>query len=197
MTPWLWLAFAAVIAAVAVAVIVLRRTGARRLPDALRPGRRLPSFAAVTEDGIEVNSDELRGAPAVILFVRGNWCPFCSRQVASLTESYRRINELGARLILVTPKPLETTRRVAEFFDFDFEFWLDESLAAGRKLGLVQEGGVPGTYRSEYGDDTLWPAAVVTDADGIVRDAVVSKVIADRPSPHRFVRTLERIRGNA
>ncbi|MDX1482131.1 MAG: redoxin domain-containing protein, partial [Woeseiaceae bacterium] len=128
------------------------------------------------------------------LFVRGNWCPFCSRQVASLTESYRRINELGARLILVTPKPLETTRRVAEFFDFDFEFWLDESLAAGRQLGLVQEGGVPASHRSEYGDDTLWPAAVVTDAEGIIRDAVVSKVIADRPSPHRFVRTLERMR---
>ena len=193
MSPWLWLLTVAAGLVIAF-VVAARRMGARRLPKVLRPGQPLPPFSAVTEDGIAVRSDDLRGTPAVILFVRGNWCPFCSRQVASLTESYRRINELGARLILVTPKPLETTRRVAEFFDFDFEFWLDESLAAGRQLGLVQEGGVPASHRSEYGDDTLWPAAVVTDAEGIIRDAVVSKVIADRPSPHRFVRTLERMR---
>lgn len=194
MTPWLWLALVVAVLAVAIGtIILLRRMGARRLPDTLRPGRPLPSFSAITEDGTEVRSDELRGAPAVVLFVRGNWCPFCSRQVASLTQSYRRINELGARLVLVTPKPLETTRRVAEFFDFEFEFWLDENLAAAHELGLVLKGGVPESHRPEYGRDTLWPAALVTDAGGIIRDATISKMIADRPSPARFVRALERM----
>ena len=31
------------------------------------------------------------GALAVILFVRGNWCPFCNAQVKELTQYYREI----------------------------------------------------------------------------------------------------------
>lgn len=188
------IAAALAIFALAALLLMRKRMGGRPLPESIRPGRTLPGFTARDERGNEVSSDGLRGAPAVILFVRGNWCPFCSRQVANLTRHYRRINELGARLILITPEPLETTRRVAEFFDFDFEFWLDHGLAAGSALGLVQTNGVPEGYRAEYGDDTLWPAALVVDAEGIIRYATVSKLIADRPNPEKFVRALEALR---
>lgn len=170
---------------------LLRKLGARRVPALLKVGQPLPAFRAKDENGNELVSESLRGQATVILFVRGNWCPFCSRQVANLTKSYKSINDLGARLILITPKPLETTRRVAEFFDFDFEFWLDEDLAIARQLGLVQKSGVPGEHRSEYGEDTVWPASLVTDADGVIRYSQLSKMIADRPNPERFVQVLE------
>ena len=170
-----------------------RKIGGRPLPAELQPGRTLPDFAAVDEHGNVLNSETLRGNAAVILFVRGNWCPFCSRQVANLTKHYKEINELGARLILVTPKPLETTRRVATFFEFDFEFWLDDVLAIAGKLGLLQSGGVPASQRQEYGEDTMWPAAVVVDGNGTIRYASVSKFIADRPDPKKFVQALAKI----
>ena len=170
---------------------VLKKLGARPLPPALQTGRTLPQFAAVSESGETLSSADLRGKPAVILFVRGNWCPFCSKQVADLTQYYRELHELGARLILITPQPLETTRRVAEFFEFDFEYWLDPELAIGTAVGLVQTGGVPGEHRDEYGEDTLWPAAIVTDSDGVIRYASISKLIADRPNPQKFVATLK------
>ncbi len=180
----------ALIMATALVITLRRKIGARPLPAALKPGMPLPEFSAVDEQGNALRSGDLKGRAAVILFVRGNWCPFCSRQVADLTKHYREINELGARLILVTPKPLETTRRVAEFFEFDFEFWLDESLEIGRRLGLVQVKGVPGSYHAEYGEDTLWPMSLVVDADGIIRYATISKLIADRPNPQKFVQAL-------
>jgi len=194
MTAWIAFIGALIASAVAIALYVALGKGGRRLPQSLQPGSRLPSFPAVNEDGEAVSSDELRGSPTVILFVRGNWCPFCSRQVANLTRHYKAINESGARLILVTPKPLETTRRVAEFFEVEFEFWLDEDLAAGERLGLVQKGGVPTGHRGEYGEDTLWPAALVLDADGIIRFASISKLIADRPNPEKLLKAVEAIR---
>jgi peroxiredoxin len=93
----------------------------------------------------------------------------------------------------VTPKPLETTRRVAEFFEVDFEFWLDDSLAIGRQLGLVQESGVPKDYDREYGRDTLWPTTLIVDADGIIRHTELSRFIADRPDPQKLLRIVERL----
>ena len=187
------------IAAIAAGVLLgllLRRAwgklGGRQLPAALRPGSRLPEFSARAENGAPLESTSLSGKPAVLLFVRGNWCPFCSRQVATLTKHYKSITDV-ARLVLVTPKPLETTRRVAEFFDFDFEFWLDEDLSIATLLGLRLSGGVPNEHRVEYGEDTLWPAAVVVDADQVIRYASVSKLIADRPNPQKLLKVLQSI----
>lgn len=166
--------------------------GGRPLPDTLRVGQRLPDFEASDERGNTVRTTDLVGAPVAMLFVRGNWCPFCSKQVRNLTAYYREIVESGARLIFVTPKPLETTRRVAEFYNVDFDFWLDENNAAAKRLGLLIEGGVPDSYRAEYGDDTLWPVAIVADKEGIIRYASISKRISDRPDPRELLSALRR-----
>jgi len=185
-----WIILTAAIV-IAIALFVFRdRIRRRAVPPALRPGNRLPAFTARDEEGRTVSSADLVGRSAVILFVRGSWCPFCSRQVEDLTRYYKEINETGAHLILITPKPLETTRRVARFFDVEFEFWLDESLAIGRQLGLVLESGVPKDYEAEYGNDTLWPTTLVVDADGIIRHTELSRFIADRPDPGKLLRIL-------
>ena len=186
---WIWLLGGAIVAAAAFAWF---RRGQRPVPEVLRRGQRLPEFDAVDESGQPLHSKDLVGAPVVMIFVRGNWCPFCSKQVKKLTGYYRQINELGARLVFVTPKPLETTRRVAEFFQVDFEWWLDEALAATRTLGLLLESGVPSSYENEYGRDTMWPASLIVDAEGVIRYVELSKHIVDRPDPKTLLRELEK-----
>ena len=94
--------------------------------------------------------------------------------------------------ILVTPKPLETTRRVAEFFEVEFDFWLDDQLTVTRQLGLLLNSGVPGSYEREYGKDTVWPTALVVDAAGIIRYTALSKHISDRPNPTILLREIRK-----
>ncbi len=156
-------------------------------------GRRIPDFTVRTEDGEPAGPTDLRGLPAVIIFLRGNWCPFCSSQVEGLTRHYRRINELGARLILVVPEPQQTTRRVADLFDVDFTFWLDPGLNAAETLGIVHPGGVPEEQRADFGPDTLRPVSVVVDSEGIIRYAYRSRDPRERPDPAEFVKVLERL----
>jgi peroxiredoxin len=170
-----------------------RTHGARQVPEQLRRGQPLPEFTALDEAGNPLHTRDLRGTPVVMIFVRGNWCPFCSRQVKNLTGYYKDIVDLGARLVIVTPRPQETTQRVARFFDVDFEFWLDESLAATRKLGLLLESAVPKDYYPEYGSDTTWPASLVIDADGVIRYVELSKHIIDRPNPKTLLRELGKV----
>jgi peroxiredoxin len=163
-----------------------------RSTSALQVGQPLPDFHAVDEQGDPVRSTELVGTATVMLFVRGNWCPFCSSQVENLTSHYKNIVDLGGRLIFVTPLPLETTRRVAEFFEVEFDFWLDESLAIARQLGLFHEVAVPVDHRKEYGADTVWPTALVIDRAGIIRFTELSDHISDRPDPQVLLRELRR-----
>jgi peroxiredoxin len=187
---WIWLIAGAI--AAAAAYLFYRSRSCRPVPDAIRRGRPLPEFSVLDEQGNPLRSSDLKGAPAVLIFVRGNWCPFCNRQVRNLTNYYKQIVDLGAKLIFVTPKPLETTRRVAEFFEVDFDFWLDESLTATRQLGLLFEAAVPADYRKEYGEDTMWPTSLVVDATGIIRYVELSKHIIDRPNPRTLLRELQK-----
>ena len=183
------------VVAAAIGAFLMLRKGRPPVPDDLRAGKPLPDFSAADEQGDPVRSTELHGAPAVLLFVRGTWCPFCSAQVANLTKYYKDIVDLGARLVLVTPKPLETTRRVAEFFEVEFDFWLDESLHVTRQLGLIQKAGVPNGYSKEYGEDTVWPTAIVTDSAGLIAYVRLSKTVADRPDPRELLKAIRRAAG--
>ncbi len=190
-----WIIGAAVILLIAAVWIFLKKKSGPSIPDALRPGKSLPDFAAADEQGNPVRSMQLIGSPTVMLFVRGNWCPFCTRQVENLTTHYKEIVDLGAKLIFVTPKPLEMTRRVAEFFEVEFDFWLDDQLNAAKQLGLLMPASVPGDHRKEYGTDSVWPTALVIDADGIIQFSKLSRLVVDRPDPKMLLSELRKLEG--
>lgn len=190
-SPLLWIIVIAAILVAGFLVASRKKIRTKPVPDNIRPGQPLPEFQAVDEDGNRLSSADLAGAPAILLFVRGSWCPFCSKQVADLTKVYKEITDSGAKLILVTPKPLGTTRRVAEMFGVEFDFWLDESLAIAKKFGIVLDAGVPGEQQQDYGEDTLWPTALVVDANSIIRFTEISKILVDRPDPQKLLNVVK------
>ncbi|MEO0997982.1 MAG: peroxiredoxin-like family protein [Pseudomonadota bacterium] len=160
-------------------------------PASLNPGKYLPRFELQSEDGDTVSSDSLLGRPAVLLFLRGSWCPFCTEQVRELAAHYRRINELGARLIFVTPKPLDTTRRVADMFEVDFTFWLDVDGGVATELGILEPDAVPPDFRERFGPHAILPTVIVIDKDGVIRFADRARDVRSRPDPSVIVGKLE------
>jgi len=194
MSPTMFWIFAIAALIVAAGIFISKKMQVGpAVPDNLQPGQPLPDFSAVHEDGSEVRSADLRGHPTVILFVRGGWCPFCSKQVEEITSHYNDINSLGAKLVFITPKPLGTTRRVGDFYKVEFDFWLDDSLAIARSLGLLLTDGVPKDWAKEYGHDAFWPAALVVDAEGIIRYSKVSRLVFDRPNSATLVKELKKL----
>jgi peroxiredoxin len=191
--PVLWIVAIAAVLVVGFLVASRKNIRTKPVPDNIRPGQPLPQFQAVDENGDRLSSSDLAGAPAILLFVRGSWCPFCSKQVADLTKVYKEITDAGAKLILLTPKPLETTRRVAEIFGVEFDFWLDESLEIAQQLGIVLEAGVPDEQRKEYGEDTVWPTSLVVDADGVIRFTEISRFLVDLPNPEKLLQIVRNL----
>lgn len=101
--------FSLVAAALIAAIFLMRsrqdRSTGRAPNTALRRGQPLPNFEVTTDSGDSLQAHSIVGTAAVMLFVRGNWCPFCNSQVENLIGHYKEIVDLGARLILVTPRP--------------------------------------------------------------------------------------------
>ncbi len=57
----------------------------------------------------------------------------------------------------------------------------------------MHHDGVPGSYHREYGNATVWPAALVVDASGIIRFSEVSQTVADRPDSKKLLGELRRV----
>ena len=52
-------------------------------PEGLKVGDIAPAFAAKDQDGRLISLKEaLRRGPVVLLFYRGQWCPFCNKQLS-------------------------------------------------------------------------------------------------------------------
>ncbi|MBL4649390.1 MAG: redoxin domain-containing protein, partial [Aureispira sp.] len=54
----------------------------------LQVGKKIPLVSFKHPDGSSVSIETFFGAPAIFLFYRGNWCPFCMAQMKELAKEY-------------------------------------------------------------------------------------------------------------
>src|SRR5271166_260103 len=70
----------------------------------LKPGDPMPDFVLPDATGELVFSDDLlKRAPLVVVFFRGDWCPFCRTTLSALNEVAPDIEAAGASLVALTP----------------------------------------------------------------------------------------------
>jgi peroxiredoxin len=160
-------------------------------PPALSPGATLPRFELQDLDGRPVNSESFRGNPHLLVFYRGNWCPFCTAQIRELAEQYRQIEALGASVVLISPQSQEKNRAIAGRFDVPMRFLRDRENAAAKQLGIIDAWGVPmGMQMMGYDSDTVRPAVIVSDAEGRILYAHLADNYRVRPEPSEILEVL-------
>ncbi len=158
-------------------------------------GTKLPHFAVRNVKGELVTSEQLTDKPAVFVFYRGNWCPFCSAQLKELIARYKEIDALGVRVAMIAPQPHENTVGVSRTYNAKFDFLTDEGNVASRALGIVNENGTPmGMQMFGYDDDTVLPTVIVTDKDGKIVWTHETDNYRIRPEPQVFLDVLRRHR---
>ncbi len=160
-----------------------------RSDEELAVGKKLPSFTVKDLEGKDVSSESFRGSPTLLLFYRGNWCPFCTAQVRELAEQYRALNGLGVQVALISSQPPGKTRSLAAKFDVPFRFLVDVDNGAARRVGVAAPKGLPaGLELLGYASDTVMPTVVITDDEGKILYADLTDNYRRRPEPEEFLR---------
>jgi len=157
----------------------------------LRVGARIPSFPLTTLAGDAVDSAVLIGAPHVIMFYRGNWCPFCMVQVRQLAAGYRDLEARGVKVAMISPQRADETAELAARFDIPLEFFVDAGGEAARALDMVQAGGTPMIFGAGTDGNTVVPTVVITDDAGIVLWLAHADNHRVRPEPAVFLSVLD------
>jgi peroxiredoxin len=72
--------------------------------------------------------DVLKKGKVVLIFYRGQWCPYCNRQLKKLEDSLQQIIGKGATLIAVTPEKPENITKTIEKTSATYSILFDEGL---------------------------------------------------------------------
>ncbi len=97
-------------------------------PVGLNVGDKAPDFTAQNQTNTKVNlSTVLKSSSVVLVFYRGEWCPYCNRQLKALEDSLSMIVAKGANVIAVSPEKNENLTKTIEKTKATFTIVSDEN----------------------------------------------------------------------
>ncbi len=86
-------------------ILIISAAVAQGKPEGLFLNSKAPDFKLKDQSGNEVSLKQLRKkGSTVLIFYRGNWCPYCNKQLKSLQDSLSLITAKGAQLVAITPE---------------------------------------------------------------------------------------------
>ena len=102
---------------------------AQEAPEGLFIASKAPDFKAKDQNGNEVRlKDLLKKGKVVLVFYRGQWCPYCNRELSRLQDSLQLINDKGATIIAISPEKPENISKTIEKTKATYSILYDEGL---------------------------------------------------------------------
>jgi peroxiredoxin len=106
---------------------------------AIKVGDRLTTFTLEDATGSRVSLDQLVSAgPAVIVFYRGGWCPFCNLALRTYQrELLPALGAFGARLVAISPQSPDQSLSTVEKADLAFTVLSDPGSRVAQNIGIA------------------------------------------------------------
>lgn len=74
-------------------------------PTGLKVGDKAPLFTGVDNNGKSFSLESaLKKGDVVLMFYRGQWCPFCNKQMSQMNDSLSMITSKGATVVAISPE---------------------------------------------------------------------------------------------
>ena len=90
------------------------------VPEGLATGAYAPDFTLSNGKEDVTLSEKLKEGPVVLVFYRGEWCPYCNKYMSALNDSLSHISAAGAQVIAVTPEIGEYAESMMAENDLNF-----------------------------------------------------------------------------
>jgi len=102
-------------------------------------GATLEPFTLSDASGAPVTLDELvEAGPAVIVFYRGGWCPYCNLALRTYQrELIPQLAAFDARLVAISPQSPDQSLSTVEKAELDFTVLSDPASRVAEEIGIV------------------------------------------------------------
>lgn len=175
-----------------------------REPTGLNVGDKAPDFKGVDQTGRTVHLKELLGkGPVVVVFYRGEWCPYCNKHLQQLEDSLQFFRARGVSLIAVTPERPEYISKTIEKTKASFPILHDEKLKIMKdyKVNFRMDSGTLTVYKKydldfnvinglHNGPNLPIPAVYIIKPKGIISYRYFNANYRNRPSVATLLKQL-------
>ena len=97
---------------------------------ALAVGDKAPDFKGQDASGHPVELAKLlQKGPVVLYFYRGQWCPYCNKQLSQLQDSLQTLTAKGAQIVVITPETQENIAKTVGKTNATFPIVHDQDFA--------------------------------------------------------------------
>lgn len=122
---------------------------AQSAPEGLFIHSKAADFKSKDQNGQEIRlKDVLKKGKVVLVFYRGQWCPYCNKSLKRLEDSLQLIKDKGATLIAVTAEKPENISKTIEKTGAQYSILYDEELKIMKAYDVVFE--VPQNTLTRY-----------------------------------------------
>ena len=113
---------------------------AQEKPEGLFINSKAPDFKATDQYGNEIRlKDVLKDSLVVLIFYRGQWCPYCNKQLKKLEDSLQLIKDKKAKLIAVTPEKTEYISKTIEKTKASYSLLYDKEMKIMKAYAVAFE----------------------------------------------------------
>lgn len=140
-----------------------------------------PNPTLRTLEGTATPLKDLRAnQPTVVVFYRGGWCPYCTRQLAALQEALPDLKKAGWQLLAISPDQPQKLSETVRDKELEYTLLSDSTMEAAKAFGLAFQVDQPTVKKlTGYGIDLIAasgqthqqlpvPAVIAIDAKGEV-----------------------------
>lgn len=101
-------------------------------------GTMIPDISLKSIEGDSLQLREMIAQkPAVLIFYRGGWCPYCNRHMAQLQEAHSQLADLGYQILAVSPDNPEYLQASKQEKDLSYTLLSDSDMEASKAFGLA------------------------------------------------------------
>jgi peroxiredoxin len=146
-------------------------------------GGKVPYFELPDQQGYPWSlSGELEVGPVVLVFYRGDWCPYCNGQLAGYARRFAEFDRRGAQVAGVSVDPPDDNARLVGKLRLPFPLLSDPRGELIKRLGLwdAREG-------------VARPSVLILDRSAQVRYLYTGRDHADRPGDREVTAALRGI----
>jgi|SRR5882672_1911659 len=106
-------------------------------PKGLSVNSKAPDFTAKDQSGKSINlKSQLTKNTVVLVFYRGEWCPFCNKELKDIEDSLKFITEKHAIVLAVTPEKQENVSKTIAKTKASYSILHDEGLKIMKSYGV-------------------------------------------------------------
>lgn len=176
-------------------------------PGVVEPGAAMPEADLLDGDGAPTSLARLRGErPAVVVFYRGAWCPYCNIALRTYQADLMPVLEdRGYALIAVSPQKPDGSLTTAESNELRYAVASDPGNQLAGALGILTEPSADAVagqvelgldlreVNADGGRSLPMPTVVVVDAAGVIRWIDVHPNYANRSEVADILAALDEI----